>query len=102
MGEPWVGIAARAAAALARTRVGRGLLTHRAARRGAGAALIRNERGALTALWLAALTRRGPVVLLEPIPNVRPRAAWKRVLASIWFGSSSARRSATGCAPDRR
>jgi hypothetical protein len=71
--------------ALWRTRLGRGLLIHRAARGGAGAALIRNERGALTALWLAALIRRGPVVLLEMIPNRPPRSALKRALAAAWF-----------------
>jgi hypothetical protein len=86
VGEPWTALTATIGGGwLARTRLGRGLLIHRAARRGAGAALIRNERGALTALWLAALTRRGPVVLLEMIPNRRPRAGWKRLLAGAWF-----------------
>jgi hypothetical protein len=68
-----------------RTRLGRGLLIHLAARHGTAVALIRNERGALAALWLAALTRRRGVVLLEMIPNRPPRAAWKRVLAALWF-----------------
>lgn len=85
-GPPWRAISdAVGDGVLARTRLGRGLLIHRAARRAHGAALIRNERGALTALWLAALTRRGPVVLLEMIPNRPPRAGWKRALAGLWF-----------------
>lgn len=90
VGAPWSGIGEVTAggamrSAIARTRLGRGTLIHLGARRGRGAALIRNERGALTALWLAALTRRGPVVLLEMIPNRPPRAGWKRILAAAWF-----------------
>lgn len=90
VGAPWrplgdltAGTATRRA--LARTRLGRGLLIHLATRRARGAALIRNERGALTALWLAALTAGGRLVLLEMIPNRPPRAGWKRLLAAVWF-----------------
>jgi hypothetical protein len=90
VGSPWTGVSevvgeGRFRRLLARTRLGRGLLVHLAARREAGAALVRNERGALTALWLAALTRRGPVILLEMIPNRPPRARWKRAVAGAWF-----------------
>jgi hypothetical protein len=90
VGAPWAGVSDATAGGafrrvVARTRAGRGLLIHRAARRAAGAALIRNERGALTALWLAAITRRGPVVLLEMIPNRPPRTGWKRAFAAAWF-----------------
>lgn len=89
-GAPWIGVSGVTGgrpirAALARVRFGRGLLIHVAARRARGAALIRNERGALTALWLAALTRRGSVVLLEMIPNRPPGAGWKRALTTMWF-----------------
>jgi hypothetical protein len=90
VGDDWAGLSGETGGgairrALARTRPGRGLLIHRAARRAAGAALIRNERGALTALWLAALTRRGAIVLLEMIPNRPPRSGWKRALSAAWF-----------------
>jgi hypothetical protein len=89
LGPPWVPIEdaiehGRLSRFVARFRFGRGVLMHVAARKGLGIALVRNERGALTALWLAALTGRSPVVLLEMIPNRPPRARWKRLLVHLW------------------
>ena len=73
------------ARALGRLRAVRGLQIHLAARRGRGAALLRLERGALTALCLAAVLGGPPVVILELIPDRPPRSPWKRVLARARF-----------------
>jgi hypothetical protein len=75
----------RIAQALGRVRAARGLQIHRAARRGRGAAILRRERGALTALVLAALAGGPPIVILEMIPDRPPRSWWKRLAAGAWF-----------------
>ena len=71
--------------ALARTRLGRGLLVYLAARASAGAAVRRTERGTLTALALNAAFGGARIVVLELIPDRPARPGWRRPLKRAWF-----------------
>ena len=70
---------------IARLRAGRGMLIYLAARAGAGAALLRRERGALAALGLVAVFGGARIVVLELIPDRPARPGWRRTLKRAWF-----------------
>ena len=85
IGAPCIPIENAVAGGLARTRIGRGLKLYLATRSSSGAAIRRTERGALTALSLAAVFGRARIVVLELIPDRPARPGWRRTLKRMWF-----------------
>lgn len=70
----------------ARSGLLRGLVVGVRARRGAGAAVIRRERGTLPALAVCALPPARPAIfVLELIRRPPPRSAWRRSLYRVWW-----------------